>query len=154
MEIMQFFLWYSLILGAQAAFYAGRIKPGKFEYPKLNGWMNIEEAVNKCESDLACGAFTFKGSYSTKNKPMEMYFFHFAKPRNERIIIDGSFKELISKFEYLVVKFPYLKKITEIVIRNQHHPYWSTYKVERKYIEMRKIRVKSEGRASIISTQR
>ena len=25
-------------------FYAGRISPGKFEYPKLNGWMLVEEA--------------------------------------------------------------------------------------------------------------
>ena len=42
-------------------FYAGRIKPGKFEYPLLNGWMLTEEAKLKCENDLACGGFTFKG---------------------------------------------------------------------------------------------
>ena len=35
-------------------FYAGRIKPGKYEYPKLNGWMLVEEAKEKCENDLAC----------------------------------------------------------------------------------------------------
>ena len=57
-------------------FYAGRIKPGKFEYPELNGWMLVEEAKTKCENDLACGGFTFKGSYKTLNRLMEIYFFH------------------------------------------------------------------------------
>ena len=56
-------------------FYAGRIKPGKYEYPKLNGWMLVEEAKQLCEKDLACGGFTFKGSYKTLTRPMEMYFF-------------------------------------------------------------------------------
>ena len=144
-------LW---ILRAQAAFFAGRIKPGKFEYPKLNGWMNIEEAAIKCENDLACGAFTFKGSYLTINKPMEMYFFHLTKPRNEVISIDTSLKELVSKFGYLVLKFPYLKDIDQIVTQHQHYPYWSTYQVERKYIEIRKVKIKSEGRTSILSKYR
>ena len=62
-------------------FYAGRIKPGKYEYPKLNGWMLVEEAKEKCEKDLACGGFTFKGSYKTLTRPMEMYFFHIV-PQN------------------------------------------------------------------------
>ena len=57
-------------------FYAGRISPGKFEYPKLNGWMLVEEARINCENDLACGGFTFKGSYKTLSLPMEMYFYH------------------------------------------------------------------------------
>ena len=57
-------------------FYAGRISPGKFEYPKYNGWMLVEEAKFKCQSDLACGGFTFKGSYKTLTLSMEMYFFH------------------------------------------------------------------------------
>ena len=151
---MLIFLWALLTLRAQAVFYAGRIKPGKFEYPKLNGWMSIEEAVEKCESDLACGAFTFKGSYLTKNKPMEMYFFHLTKPRNEVRTIDTSLKELLSKFGYLALKFPYLKDIDQIVIQHQHYPYWSTYQVERKYIEIRKVKIKSEGKASILSRHR
>ena len=148
------FLWASLALRAQAEFFAGRIKPGKFEYPKLNGWMNIDEAVKKCESDLSCGAFTFKGSYLTKNKPMEMYFFHVAKPRNKVILIDESLKELVSKFGYLALKFPYLKDIDQIIIQHQHYPYWSTYQVERKFIEIRKVKIKSEGRSSILSRHR
>ena len=57
-------------------FYAGRVKPGKFEYPKLNGYMSVEEAKKRCESDTACGGFTFKGSYETKNESMDVYFFH------------------------------------------------------------------------------
>ena len=57
-------------------FYAGRISPGKFEYPKYNGWMLVQEAKVKCQNDLACGGFTFKGSYKTLTLSMEMYFFH------------------------------------------------------------------------------
>ena len=57
-------------------FYAGRISPGKFEYPKSNGWMLVEEAKVYCENDFACGGFTFKGSYKTLNQPMEIYFYH------------------------------------------------------------------------------
>ena len=151
---MLIFLWALLTLKAQAVFYAGRIKPGKFEYPKLNGWMSIEEAVKKCESDSACGAFTFKGSYITKNKPMEMYFFHLTKPTNKVVKVDASLKEFVSKFEYLVSKFPYLKGIDQIVIQHQHYPYWSTYEVERKYIEIRNVRIKSKATASILSKQR
>ena len=64
-------------------FYAGRIKPGKFEYPELNGWMLVEEAKTKCENDLACGGFTFKGSYKTLNHLMEIYFFHIIIPGNK-----------------------------------------------------------------------
>ena len=65
-----------LVSDISSEFYAGRIKPGKFEYPKLNGWMFVEDAKTKCENDLACGGFTFKGSYKTLMLPMEMYFFH------------------------------------------------------------------------------
>ena len=138
---MLIFLWALLTLKAQAVFYAGRIKPGKFEYPKLNGWMSIEEAVKKCESDSACGAFTFKGSYLTKNKPMEMYFFHLIKPIDKVLTVDASLKELVSKFEYLVSKFPYLKDVDQIVIQQQHYPYWSTYEVERTFIVIPKIKL-------------
>jgi len=38
--------------------------------------MLVEEAKVKCENDLACGGFTFKGSYKTLTQPMEMYFYH------------------------------------------------------------------------------
>ena len=64
-------------------FYAGRIKPGKYEYPKLNGWMLVEEAKEKCENDLACAGFTFKGPYKTLNRIMQMYFFHFIPKNND-----------------------------------------------------------------------
>ena len=63
-------------------FYAGRISPGKFEYPKYNGWMLVEEAKVKCQNDLACGGFTFKGSYKTLTLPMEMYFFSYCSRKN------------------------------------------------------------------------
>ena len=61
-----------MVAGIFTDFYAGRISPGKFEYPKLNGWMLVEEARIICENDLACGGFTFKGSYKTLTMPMEM----------------------------------------------------------------------------------
>ena len=63
-------------------FYAGRIKPGKFEYPKLNGLMLVSDAKAKCEYDMACAGFTFKGSYKTMKHAMKMYFFHFI-PTND-----------------------------------------------------------------------
>ena len=64
-------------------FYAGRIKPGKFEYPKLNGLMSVKDAKEKCENDLACAGFTFKGPYKTLNRIMQMYFFHFVPKNND-----------------------------------------------------------------------
>ena len=63
-------------------FSASRIKPGKFEYPELNGWMLVDEAKTKCENDIACGGFTFKGSFKTKHVPMEVYFFHVVPSTN------------------------------------------------------------------------
>ena len=59
-------------------------KPGKFEYPALNGWMLVREAEEKCENDFACAGFTFKGSCKTLNRKMEMYFFHIV-PHNNHI---------------------------------------------------------------------
>ena len=38
--------------------------------------MLVKEAEEKCEHDFACAGFTFKGSYKTLNRKMEMYFFH------------------------------------------------------------------------------
>ena len=38
--------------------------------------MLVKEAQQKCENDLACAGFTFKGSYKTLNRKMEIYFFH------------------------------------------------------------------------------
>ena len=56
-------LWWLLLMffgQVFPEFYAGRIKPGKFEYPKLNGLMLVMDAKEKCEKDLACAGFTFK----------------------------------------------------------------------------------------------
>ena len=58
-------------------FSAGRIKPGRFEYPKLNGWMSIDEAKIVCEADSACGGFTFKGPFADGSLHVDAYFFHF-----------------------------------------------------------------------------
>ena len=94
-------------------FYAGRISPGKFEYPKSNGWMLVEEAKVKCENDLACGGFTFKGSYKTLTQPMEMYFYHIVPEKT-----------------------------------GTDYFYWSTYKVNRKFVKLSKIGMKKEMKHS------
>ena len=67
-------------------------KPGKFEYPKLNGWMLVKEAQQKCENDLACGGFTFKGSYKTLNRKMEMYFFHIVPDDSNKFFYWSTYK--------------------------------------------------------------
>ena len=95
-------------------FYAGRIKPGKFEYPKINGLMSVNDAQIKCENDLSCAGFTFKGSYKTLNRTMQMYFFHFIPENND--------------VNYL---------------------YWSTYKVDRNYVKLTGITVKSNFEYSV-----
>jgi hypothetical protein len=43
-------------------FYIGRVPPGRFEYPKLNGLYKLKTAVKKCDQDLSCGGFTFRGT--------------------------------------------------------------------------------------------
>ena len=89
-------------------FYAGRIKPGKFEYPKINGLMSVNDAQRKCENDLSCAGFTFKGSYKTLNHTMQIYFFHFIPDDND--------------LKYF---------------------YWSTYKVDRNFVKLTNITIKS-----------
>ena len=64
----------------------GRVKPGKFEYHKINSFITIEEAIKKCDEDLACAGFTFKGATKTLTYPMQMYFFHVIPPTNENDI--------------------------------------------------------------------
>ena len=71
--------------GKPPHFHAGRIPPGLFEYPKHNGWMKPGKAVKICETDLACGGFTFKGTPNFKRKH-EVYFFHFVPPE---IFLEG-----------------------------------------------------------------
>ena len=111
--MITYFLLLLLVCKTFSEFHAGRTKPGKFEYPELNGRMLVGEAKAKCENDLACGGFTFKGSYKTVNHAMEMYFFHVISDHND-------FK----------------------------HLYWSTYKVNRKYVKLSKITLKSPLRYS------
>ena len=67
-------------------------KPGKFEYPELNGWMLVNEAQEKCENDSACAGFTFKGSYKTLNRKMEMYFFHNVPENSNKFLYWSTYK--------------------------------------------------------------
>ena len=68
------------------------LKPGKFEYPELNGWMLVKEAEEKCINDFACAGFTFKGSYQTLNRKMEIYFFHIVANNNNKYFYWSTFK--------------------------------------------------------------
>ena len=79
--------------------------------------MLVEEAKAKCENDLACGGFTFKGAYKTTNHVMEMYFFH---------VISDVHNNDFNK-----------------------HLYWSTYKVNRKYVKLSKVVLKSPLKYSL-----
>lgn len=134
-----------------AVFHYGRVKPGKFEYPKLNGRMSVLQAVEKCQQDLACGGFTFKGSYGCKKVDFEMYFFHVViLNSNQHSTMISSLKTFIQKFEYLSLKYSYLQDVLENDIRKEAHYYhWSTYEVERDYIHITHLKVKSEPQHSI-----
>ena len=133
-----------IFTNVRTIFHYGRVKPGSFEYPKLNGWMSVKQAVYKCENDLACGGFTFKGSFRTKQNPMEMYFFHVVKlPDELRLKTLQTLDQFLSKCRYLLKKFHYLIDMTE----NSHHKtnqylYWSTYKVDRDYVRISHLKVK------------
>ena len=67
-------------------------KPGKFEYPELNGWMFVKVAKEICENDFACAGFTFKGSYKTLNRKMEMYFFHIVPDNKPKYFYWSTYK--------------------------------------------------------------
>ena len=58
-------------------FLYGRIPPGSFEYPVLNGYYSPKEAAKVCEADTACGGFTFKGVVNSPKNEFEVYFFHY-----------------------------------------------------------------------------
>ena len=124
----------TLMFEVNCKFYAGRIKPGKFEYPALNGWMLIGEAKKRCEEDLACGGFTFKGSYKTRDLPMEVYFFHVVPDSisNEEITL----YKFLSRYKYLPIRFEDYSKSSE-----KKYFYWSTYEVERTYIVIPNVSV-------------
>ena len=134
-----------IIFGIKAKFNADRLKPGSFEYSKLNGWMYVNEAVELCEADEACGGFTFKGSYKTKNVQMEIYFFHIVKSNIDSLVTQEGLKSLLLRFDYLKETFPYLKSVSLNIGQVEKYPYWSTYEVERGFIRIPKTNVKSNS---------
>ena len=69
-------LWLSE--GGLGVFMPGRVQEGPFEYSDINGWMTPSQARARCEEDLQCGGFTFKGSL-TDLVTYEMYFFHYVE---------------------------------------------------------------------------
>ena len=150
MQAVQIILIFLLISNVRNVFYVGRVKPGAFEYPKLNGWMLVSKAVDKCETDPSCGGFTFKGSYTTNNIPMEMYFFHIAKLQEDSHLKNIiSIQYFVSKLYYLVKKFNYLKEMTKVVPKKvEQYFYWSTYNVNRRYVFISNLRVKHDASSS------
>jgi len=58
-------------------FHTGRIHSSAFEYKKKHGIMTSEKAVEICETDLACGGFTFYGSNENPDKKHYMFFVHY-----------------------------------------------------------------------------
>ena len=155
MHLLRILLLFIRIGCLKALFYADRIKPGKFEYPALNGWMLVDEAVEKCETDFACGGFTFKGSYTNRNMLIEVYFFHVVKKDVMWVEKLKSFKVFLSKFNFLLKKFSYLRKIMSVNASQRSYPYWSTYEVERDYITLQNMRIKHSKRSiSIVTSKR
>ena len=54
--------------------------------------MLVKEAEEKCENDFACAGFTFKGSYKTLNRKMEMYFFHIVPDNKPKYFYWSTYK--------------------------------------------------------------
>ena len=134
---------FNLCFGVIAKFNAGRVKPGKFEYSAMNGWMHVNDAVTICESDLACGGFTFKGSYMTKDSEMEIYFFHIIKNDQALNTISQSLYVFLSEFKYLFEKFKYLHELKYSFVNSSVYYYhWSTYTVDRDFIIISNMKVK------------
>ena len=133
-----------LFSNVRSTFHFGRVKPGKFEYPKLNGWMSVEQAVHKCENDFACGGFTFKGSYRTNHTPNEIYFFHVVMlPEESHQTFVRSLVGFLSRFEYLSKQFQYLRDMKNALHqKTKRYLYWSTYKVDRCYVHISHLKVK------------
>ena len=59
-------------------YFIGRILPETFEYKEMNqqSWMTPDEAARKCEADLKCAGFTFRGSTEVLDLPTNIYFVH------------------------------------------------------------------------------
>ena len=98
-------------------FLYGRIPPGSFEYPVLNGYYSPKEAAKVCEADTACGGFTFKGVVNSPKNEFEVYFFHYVP------------KELFDKSQ----------------CGNQSF-HWTSYIVQaRNFTELRNYKIKSSA---------
>ena len=99
----------------KSKFLIGRIPPGSFEYPELNGYFSPKKSVRICESDPACGGFTFKGTPKISNQVFEVYFFHFVP------------KDLFEKSS----------KIDQFY-------HWTSYRVQsRKYSKLKNFKIKN-----------
>ena len=55
---------------------SGSISYKNFEYQNRHSFMTSEEAIHKCETDVACGGFTFYG-IDVPNRKHHIFFVHF-----------------------------------------------------------------------------
>ena len=142
------FILFVHIIVTNGRFYAGRIKPNRFEYPKHNGWMLPRDAKSICESDLSCGGFTFKGSYKTEHLPMEVYFFHFVPPEESK-----QRPEAAKVYIQDSVNIDSLQQ--ERYKRNKSNSnkylYWSTYEVERDHVILFNMKIENSVHSTIFN---
>ena len=85
---------------SKSKFLVGRVPPGRFEYPALNGLYTPKKAVKVCESDPACGSFTFKGTSKVPGLEFETYFFHFVP--SEWFALNGTIEQYFHWTSYRV----------------------------------------------------
>ena len=55
---------------------SGSISYKNFEYQNQHSFMTSEEAISKCDTDVACGGFTFYG-IDVPNRKHYIFFVHF-----------------------------------------------------------------------------
>ena len=101
--------------------------------------MLVDAAKKKCEEDLACGGFTFKGSFYTTKYPMEMYFFHVVPlQHSERYEI--TLWNFLSRYKWLKLDLDNIA--FEKPVR---YYYWSTYVVDRDFIIIPDVIIKNSS---------
>ena len=103
--------------------HAGRVPPSRFEFEKLNGFYTPNKAKKRCEKDLQCGGFTFKGAKESLGKK-EIYFFRFV-PNDQNSL--GDYLKyphwstyIVSSRDYVIVFGSHISNVS-----NMSYPYGS-----------------------------
>ena len=144
------FVYFNVTIGR---FYAGRIKPNRFEYPKHNGWMLPREAKVKCEADISCGGFTFKGSYRTENLPVEVYFFHFVPPEDAKQRQESA-KLYFHPQDGFNIDLLQQERNKRKKTNSNKYLYWSTYEVERDHVVLFNMKIENVVHSRVVNLSR